>query len=75
MNAHLLISFQKRLPVPIRKDRWSLVSLLPLNKEMVIWNAGGGWESNVDIVVIGQTLVPKEPFPFFRDITNKCKWL
>ena len=45
----------------IQKDRWSLVSLCTLNKEIVIWNAGKrGWESKVDIVVAGQTLVSKE---------------
>lgn len=52
----------------------SLVSLHPLNKEIVIWNAGKrGWESKVDIVVAGQTLVSKETFTFFRDVINKFK--
>ena len=33
----------------------SLVSLRPLNKETIIWNAGKrGWESKDDIVVAGK---------------------
>ena len=45
----------------------SLVSVHPLNKEIVILNAAKrGWESKVDIVVAGQTLVSKETFTFFR---------